>query len=77
MGSTGSEALGHSDESHAIAARLIAIRSKLKRLQAGKVNVKYEVSELTFSSNVQSLIHSPFVGFVARKMARSEIPYVV
>lgn len=52
VNSTGSGALGHSDESHAIAARLIAIRSKLKRLQAGRVNVKYEVSEVIFSSDV-------------------------
>ncbi|KAJ3784989.1 hypothetical protein GGU10DRAFT_293088 [Lentinula aff. detonsa] len=36
--------LGHSEETHAIVARLIAIRGKLGRLKAGKVNVKYEIS---------------------------------
>lgn len=39
-----SRALGHSEESGAIVARLIAVRGKLGRLKAGRVNVKYEVS---------------------------------
>ncbi|KAJ3758691.1 hypothetical protein EV360DRAFT_43339 [Lentinula raphanica] len=38
------QTLGHSEETHAIVARLIAIRGKLGRLKAGKVNVKYEIS---------------------------------
>ncbi|KAJ3877319.1 hypothetical protein F5051DRAFT_408806 [Lentinula edodes] len=43
-GDLGKQTLGHSEETHAIVARLIAIRSKLGRLKTGKVNVKYEIS---------------------------------
>ncbi|KAJ4469957.1 hypothetical protein C8J55DRAFT_491910 [Lentinula edodes] len=40
----GKQMLGHSEETHAIVARLIAIRVKLGRLKPGKVNVKHEIS---------------------------------